>query len=119
MSERALTVVSVVINVVDYEREKQFWRSLLGVEVAREFAPYFCAFAPQHPGGVSVALQTVENPTEGTRRLHIDADVPSIDGAKARIVELGGSHVADREVGGFHWAVMADPEGNEFCIASH
>ena len=61
--------------------------------------------------------QTVEEPTEGPRRLHLDAEVPDIAAARDRIIELGGTHVTDREMGGFHWTVMADPEGNEFCIA--
>lgn len=114
-----MTVGSVVINVVDYERQKAFWTAVLGVEVAKEHAPYFCWLVPQHDGGISVALQTVEDPTEGPRRLHLDADVADIAAARAQIVELGGSVVADREVGGFHWSTMADPEGNEFCIAVH
>jgi len=114
-----MTVSSVVINVVDYERQKAFWTAVLGTEVANEHAPYFCWLRPQHPGGISVALQTVEDPTEGPRRLHIDADVGDIDVAKAKILDLGGSVVADREINGFHWTTMADPEGNEFCIAVH
>jgi predicted enzyme related to lactoylglutathione lyase len=119
MSERVMTVTTVVINVIDYERQKAFWSAVLGTEVATEHAPYFCWLRPQHPGGISVALQTVEQATEGPRRLHLDADVPDIEAAKARIVELGGSVVADREMQGFRWTTMADPEGNEFCIASH
>ncbi len=117
MGEPVIEVGSVMINVVDFERQKAFWGAVLGVEVAQEIAPQFCWFAPQHPGGVMVALQRVDEATEGTRRLHLDAAVADVDEAKARIVELGGSVLADREMGGFHWTVMLDPEGNEFCIA--
>ena len=118
MSERVVTVGSVVINVRDYEKQKAFWSAMLGSEVAQEFAPYFVWFAPQHPGGISVALQTVEDPTEGPRRLHLDTSAPDVDAAKAHIIELGGAHVEDREMGGFPWSVMTDPEGNEFCITA-
>ncbi|MDJ0770440.1 MAG: VOC family protein [Ilumatobacter sp.] len=117
MSERVVTVASVVINVRDYELEKAFWGAVLGADVRQEFSPWFVWFEPQHEGGISVALQTVAEPTEGTRRLHLDTVVDDIDTAKASIIELGGSHVEDREMGGFRWAVMHDPEGNEFCIA--
>jgi predicted enzyme related to lactoylglutathione lyase len=117
MGERVVTVNSVVINVRDYDLQKAFWGALLDSEVVQEFAPYFVWFAPQHDGGISVALQTVEEPTEGPRRLHLDTSVDDIEAARERIIELGGSHLADREMGGFHWTVMADPEGNEFCIA--
>ena len=118
MNERVVTVGSVVINVRDYERQKVFWGAVLGSEVAQEFAPWFVWFAPQHPGGISVALQTVDDPTEGTRRLHLDTTADDVEAAKARIIELGGAHVEDREMGGFGWSVMTDPEGNEFCIAA-
>lgn len=37
--------------------------------------------------------------------------------AKARIVERGGSEIESHEIAGFTWIVMADPDGNEFCIA--
>jgi predicted enzyme related to lactoylglutathione lyase len=116
MSERIVTVGSVVINVLDYERMKQFWGTLLGSGVAHEIPPHFVWFAPQHEGGVSVALQSVEQATEGTRRLHIDTSVPDVAAAKRQIVALGGSVVADHELGDFAWTIMADPEGNEFCI---
>ena len=117
MADPVLSVTSVVINVLDYEKQKAFWGAVLGTEVAQEFAPFFVWFAPQHPGGVSVALQAVEEATEGPRRLHLDSAVDDVAAARDRIVELGGSHLADREIEGFGWTVMLDPEGNEFCIA--
>jgi Glyoxalase-like domain len=32
-------------------------------------------------------------------------------------VELGATRIADTEEYGYKWTVMADPEGNEFCVA--
>jgi len=117
MSERAMTVGTVVINVVDYDKQKAFWGAVLGAEVAQEFTPYFVWFSPQHEGGISIALQVAEEVTAGPRRLHLDAQVDDVEAAKQQIIDLGGSHLADREMGGFAWTVMLDPEGNEFCIA--
>ena len=117
MADRVATLGSVVINAVDFEREKAFWMTVLGVDVEREFDGVFCWLAPQHDGGVRLALQKVEEATEGRRRLHLDTTVADLDEAQARIEEVGGSFVEDHEVGGFQWRVMHDPEGNEFCIA--
>ena len=36
----------------------------------------------------------------------------------ARLVKLGASVIAERSLGDFRWTVLADPEGNEFCVAS-
>jgi predicted enzyme related to lactoylglutathione lyase len=117
MATQVPTVASVVINVVDYEREKAFWTGLLGVDVAREFPGAFVWLRPQHEGGISVALQKVDEPKEGRNRVHLDTGVDDLDAAAARVEELGGGFVEDHEIMGFAWKVMADPEGNEFCIA--
>ena len=117
MPEPLVVLGSVVINVLDYPREKAFWTSVLGVEVVREFDGFFCWLAPQHEGGMTLALQKVGEATGGRRRLHLDSTVADLDAAQAHIEELGGSYVEEHEVPGFTWRVMADPEGNEFCIA--
>lgn len=116
---RVATVGAVVINVVVIEREKQFWSEFLGVGVMREIPGFFVWLDPQHEGGVSVALQNTGEPKEGGRnRLHIDTAVEDLDAAQAEVERLGGSHVESHEIMGFTWRVMADPEGNEFCIAA-
>jgi predicted enzyme related to lactoylglutathione lyase len=40
-----------------------------------------------------------------------------MDAAAARIIEWGGTQLSGvQELGGHTWRVMADPEGNQFCI---
>lgn len=117
MSEIIPQLGSVVINVNNMDRETTFWRELLGVDVAREFPGFFVWLAPQHPGGPTVALQLVADAKEGRNRLHLDTAVEDLDQAQARIEALGGSLVESHDMAGFTWRVMADPEGNEFCIA--
>lgn len=109
---------SVVINAIDSARLVEFWKSLLDVEVAQAIPPYFTWLAPQPGRGVSVAIQLVEDPTEGRNRVHMDFGVDDLEAATARVEELGGSMLEQHEIGGFTWRVMADPEGNEFCIAA-
>ncbi len=110
-------VISVVINAADHDLLVGFWKELLDVEVARSFPPYFTWLAPQAGSGVAVAIQAVPDPTPGRNRLHLDTEVEDLDAAAARVEALGGRFVEDHEIGGFAWKVMADPEGNEFCIA--
>jgi len=108
---------SVVINVVDIERLKEFWTALLDVGVRQEFAGAFLWLEPQREGSISVALQKVDNPTEGRNRLHLDFGVGDLEAATERVKGLGGSLIEEHTIDGFTWRVMADPEGNEFCIA--
>ena len=117
MPEQAVTIGSVVINVIDLEREKEFWTALLGVGVDREVPGFFLWLEPQHRGGISLALQKVNESTPGRNPVHIDAGVSDLAEAATRVEALGGSHIEDHEFADFRWKVMADPEGNEFCIA--
>lgn len=61
----------------------------------------------------------VPEPKQVKNRLHLDL-VPRAndrDEELARLLELGASTVSDlREPDGSGWVVLADPEGNEFCI---
>ncbi|MDQ1481743.1 MAG: hypothetical protein QOI44_2604, partial [Actinomycetota bacterium] len=47
-------------------------------------------------------------------RVHLDISAADVDATSHRIEALGGSRVEGYERGGF--LVMADPEGNEFCV---
>ena len=111
------TVGSVVINVVDIDRAQEFWSAVLGVAPARSIPGFFVWLQPQHPGGVSVALQKAFDPKTSRNRVHLDIGVDDLDAAQTRIEELGGSLVETHNMGDFTWRVMGDPEGNEFCIA--
>jgi predicted enzyme related to lactoylglutathione lyase len=111
------TVGSIVINTTDPDRLAGFWGSLLGVEIANRSGPWFIWLKPQHDGGVSIAFQKVDAPTDGRRRLHLDTFVEDPETAIERAIELGATRVEDHTAGGFSWTVMGDPDGNEFCIA--
>jgi predicted enzyme related to lactoylglutathione lyase len=67
---------------------------------------------------MSGGLQKVFEPKAGCNRVKLDAGVDDLDAGQDRIEELGGVLVESHEVGGFEWRVMADPEGNEFCITA-
>jgi predicted enzyme related to lactoylglutathione lyase len=106
-----------MINTTDVPRLVKFWSEVLGVEVRHEY-PDFTFLHAQTKGGISINFQRVPNPTEGRRRLHLDASVADLDAATERIIELGGAHLEDHGTPTFAWRVMADPDGNEFCISA-
>jgi predicted enzyme related to lactoylglutathione lyase len=107
----------LVIDTVDPARIAPFWCALLGVEERGWFADdYLMLTRDDH--APPVAFQRVPEAKAGKNRLHVDLQVDDLDEAVARILALGGSAASDvRELhGGYRWRVMADPEGNEFCI---
>src|SRR5207249_8036236 len=99
-----------------------FWASVLGVEVDGEVSDgEYVLLQPAAPGGPRVAFQRVPERKSGKTRIHLDLAVGDLDEATKAIEELGGAWIErgnTREVEGFRWRCMADPEGNEFDIAT-
>ncbi len=51
-------------------------------------------------------------------RVHMDLRGESMAAEVARLAALGATFIAERTLGeGVRWTVMADPEGNEFCVS--
>jgi predicted enzyme related to lactoylglutathione lyase len=107
----------LVIDTVDPDRVAPFWCALLGVEQRGWFADDYLMLT-RNESTPPVAFQRVPEGKSGKNRLHVDLEDDDLDEAVSRIRALGGSTASDvRELpGGYRWRVMADPEGNEFCI---
>ena len=116
MSSAVPKLGSVVINCTDMELLVVFWSALLGTEEAQR-VPGFVWLQPPTEGAPHIAFQKVPDPTPGRNRVHLDFGSEDPAAVIDRVLELGGSRVEDHEVQGFHWTVLADPEGNEFCVA--
>ncbi|MGW5716232.1 VOC family protein [Amycolatopsis sp. NPDC003865] len=55
-------------------------------------------------------LNPVPEPKTGKNRMHLD-----VLGDKAELLALGATVVRERD-DDIEWDVLADPEGNEFCV---
>jgi predicted enzyme related to lactoylglutathione lyase len=51
-------------------------------------------------------------------RVHVDFLSPDLDNEVERLLTLGAAHVRDVEEGGYRWATLADPQGNEFDVVA-
>ena len=109
-------IATIMVNAADAERLARFWAALLGTAVASRFEQ-FVWLQPAGPGAPQLAFQQVEQPTQGRRRLHLDIHGPDPKALRALAESLGAGFVEGNDIGDFHWDVMLDPEGNEFCIA--
>ncbi|MFF0204084.1 VOC family protein [Streptomyces sp. NPDC005017] len=68
--------------------------------------------------GRRLLFQRVAEPKSGKNRLHLDLH-PGADRREdevARLQGLGASVLREVKEAGGQWVVMADPEGNEFCV---
>jgi predicted enzyme related to lactoylglutathione lyase len=109
----------LAIDSTDPERLTHFWCAVLGVEVDSSIGDgQFIVLSPTKDG-LTVGFQRVPEEKVGKNRVHLDLVVEDLDAATQEIESLGGRWLEPgntRELEGFQWRIMADPEGNEFDI---
>ena len=68
--------------------------------------------------GPRMLFQRVPEPKMAKNRVHLDlpVDPDELESEVDRVVATGGTFVDYRSHPGHRWAVMQDPEGNEFCL---
>jgi predicted enzyme related to lactoylglutathione lyase len=116
-SEPVGTLYAIVLDVNDLERCVAFWTEVLGKEISFKTDKY-CRIGVGDDTP-SLLLQKVPEPHEHKNRAHIDLDVTDLEAAVRRVVGLGGTKLDEISEYGITWAVMADPDGNEFCLVQH
>ena len=77
------------------------------------------AIRSPEPGRPRVLFQAVPEPKTVKNRMHLDVHVgPERREAEvARLVGMGATELWRAAQGPYEWVTLADPEGNEFCIA--
>ncbi|MPY79086.1 MAG: VOC family protein [Actinophytocola sp.] len=115
----------LAIDCADPHGLAQFWCSVLGYEVQDEDDGIVAIGSPavsegkNRPGPVPPTLTFARVPEGKTvkNRLHIDVNPTDReqDDEVRRLLDLGARR-ADVGQGDESWVVLADPEGNEFCV---
>ena len=109
-------VTTIMHDTVDLDGAVAFWTAVLGIDVLERTGSY--VYLGRISGdGPHLAFQRVPEDKQVKNRLHLDISVPDRDAYAARVEELGGRNLGEHQEGDFPaWIVMADPQGNEFCI---
>jgi predicted enzyme related to lactoylglutathione lyase len=108
---------NVVIDVADHDVVVPFWEAALGWTVHRIDDQFVGLRAPADQAvGFDILFQKVPEPKTVKNRAHIDFDAADMEAEVARLVGLGGSVRDGHSLGDFRWTIVADPEGNEFCV---
>ena len=119
----ASRITTVVVNCTDPEGLADFWSAVLGYERLGtdgeegwvEIGP---PGQPEHGPVPTLLFQAVPDPTPGKRRLHLDLNATDRDQAAEleRLLSLGATPADVGQTGRESWHVLADPEGNAFCL---
>ena len=104
----------------DPEVLARFWSEVLGyVEVGREDNGDI-EIGPADPGSTEPAIvfNRADEPRKADLRLHIDVNATDRDqdAELARLLAAGARPADVGQTGEESWHVLADPEGNEFCL---
>ncbi len=110
----------LVLDCTDPERLAEFWSEALGYANVGSAGAYVALY-PRHGGGPKLLLQRVTEPKTTKNRMHLDIETPDIGREADRLTDLGAKRVIDGTCSehGSTWILMADPEGNEFCICDN
>ncbi|MGW0671354.1 VOC family protein [Streptomyces sp. NPDC002746] len=115
-------MVSVVQNVAidcsDAYELACFWSEVTGCPLHPQDGPGDREIQVMLPEGPLLHFNQVPEPKTAKNRIHLCLrPTTSREEETERLLALGATLVTDRrEPGGAGWAVLADPEGNEFCV---
>ncbi|WP_448627308.1 VOC family protein [Geodermatophilus sp. URMC 64] len=117
----ACRFTELVIDCRDAEALAAWWAAVLGYRVLSRDEDGAVEIGPEAGfGGAAPTLvfAPVPDPTPGKARLHIDLSATDRDqeAELARLLELGATPADVGQTGAESWHVLADPEGNAFCL---
>ncbi|MFH8837079.1 VOC family protein [Streptomyces sp. NPDC017868] len=109
---------NVAIDCADAYELARFWSEVTGRPLDPEDRPGAHETQVLLAEGPVLYFNQVSEPKTVKNRLHLCLrPETSRDQEVERILGLGATFVADhRNADGSGWAVLADPEGNEFCV---
>ena len=110
----------LVLDCADPEPLAQFWSEALGYTNVGSAGSYVALY-PRQGNGPKLLLQRVAEPKTSKNRMHLDIEVPDIEREAKRLLDLGAQRVSESTCSehGSTWILMADPEGNEFCVCDN
>ena len=115
-----LRLGEIVIDCAGHDTVVAFWLAAMGDYMRVDVNGQYVAIAPveRAAGRPTILFQKVPEPKVLKNRVHLDLRGETMAGEVERLTGLGATFIAERSLGeSIRWTVMADPEGNEFCVS--
>lgn len=108
----------IVIDTHDLPGLARFWTQALGWRVLSE-RDQEIVIGPGENAPVGICFMPVSGEKTVKNRVHLDLTTSAADrdAEIGRLLALGAQRVDIGQTGQESWTVLADPEGNEFCVA--
>ena len=113
-----IRIGSIVLRVDDLQRQTEFWEAALGY-VRRDSGESddFVLLGPPDGAGPHLSLDRVRSSLQIPPRLHLDLYTEDQAGEVERLLALGATEVHwDKRPPDADYVILADPEGNRFCV---
>jgi predicted enzyme related to lactoylglutathione lyase len=112
-----VTLHHIVVDTHDLPGLARFWTEALGWSVLSEREREI-VIGPDVDAPVGICFMPVTGPKTVKNRLHLDLTTSATDRDAEidRLLALGARHADVGQTGDESWTVLADPEGNEFCV---
>lgn len=111
-----LKIGSVVWGVRDVPRAIRFWCAALNYQPLREPSEDWAILVPKEGMGVQMAISQVSSEAHDHQRHHLDLYARDQAAEVERLLALGAQKVDWRYPAGADYVVLADPDGNTFCV---
>ena len=109
-----LQIGAIVWGVRDLPRAINFWSAALNYQLAREPDIDFAILVPKDGEGVQLSLNKVTS--DKPKRHHLDLFTHDQQGEVQRLLQLGATPVDWNYEPHADYTVLADPDGNTFCV---
>ncbi|MFE2431183.1 VOC family protein [Streptomyces sp. NPDC059373] len=112
-----LSLHHIVVDAHDLPALARFWAQVLDWRILSE-REREVVIGPDETAPVGICFMPVTDRKRVKNRLHLDltSDPEDRDAEIERILALGARRVDIGQGGTESWTVLADPEGNEFCV---
>lgn len=110
-------LISLCLDAIDPPNLARFWAEALGWTV--HDADDDIALIPTDGTRFQILFEPVSEAKPARNRIHLDLTTTSLDDQTrliARLIEIGARHADVGQRGDEGHVVLADPEGNEFCV---
>ena len=106
---------ALIVDALDPERLGRWWAEVLDHRV-ESVTPEEVVVGPDVDGHPRLIFLRHPDAKNAKNRLHLDLRPDDLDAEIERLVNMGARHVDVGQPDDAAWVVLADPEGNEFCI---
>jgi predicted enzyme related to lactoylglutathione lyase len=112
-----LRLGNITLDCDDTVRVAAFWSAALDRRIDDEPSEHFASIGRADEDQPGWFFIKVPEDKTAKNRVHVDLHADDRESEVSRLVGLGATRLSDHDEWGAAWTTLADPEGNEFCVA--